>query len=124
MGQPGYFAPPPPTAKPPRSGADLAISISALVLTVICGAGASVLGVFSLAFLDSCPPESCSAEGAATAVFTALIAAFVIGVIGLVITVVQLYRRKRGWPFAVGTLVLCGIACVVGMVGYIIAVGG
>ncbi len=122
MSQPGYLAPPPP--KPPRSGTDLAISITALVLTVLLGAAASVLGVFSLAFLDSCPPESCSAEGAATAVFTALIAAFVIGVIGLVITVVQLYRRKPGWPFAVGALVLCGVACVCGMVGYVVAVGG
>jgi quinol-cytochrome oxidoreductase complex cytochrome b subunit len=122
MSQPGYLAPPPP--KPPRSGTDLAISITALVLTVILGAGASVLGLFSLAFLDSCPPESCSAEGAATAVFTALIGIFVIGVIGLVITVVQLYRRKPGWPFAVGTLVLCGVACVCGMVGYAVAVGG
>jgi hypothetical protein len=122
MSQPGYLAPPPP--KPPRSGTDLAISITALVLTVILGAAASVLGLFSLAFLDSCPPESCSAEGAATAVFTALIAAFVIGVIGLVITVVQLYRRKPGWPFAVGTLVLYGVACVCGMVGYAVAVGG
>jgi hypothetical protein len=37
--------------------------------------------------------------------------------------VIQLVRRKRGWPFAVGTLVLCGIAVFLGGVGYSMAVG-
>ena len=84
---------------------------------------AAALGLFSLAFLDYCPPESCSAEGAATAVGTALFIAFAIGVVGLVVTVVQLFRRKRGWPFAVATLVLCALAVVLGGVGYAMAVG-
>ena len=51
------------------------------------------------------------------------VAAFAIGVVGLVVTVVQLYRRKPGWPFAVATFVLCAIAVVLGGVGYAIAVG-
>jgi hypothetical protein len=90
---------------------------------VLLGAVAAVFGLFSLAFLDHCPPESCSAEGAATAVGTALLMAFVIGVVGLVVTVVQLFRRKPGWPFAVGTLVLCTLAVFLGGVGYSMAVG-
>ena len=121
MGQPSYDAARPP--KPPISGMDLAISIGALILTAFMGAVAAVFGLFSLAFLDSCPPESCSADGAVTAVLTALFVAFVIGVVGLVVTIIALVRRKRGWPFAVATLVLCTIAVFFGGVGYAMAVG-
>jgi hypothetical protein len=113
----------PAAAKPPVSQADLWISISALILTVLVGGGAAVMGLFLLAFLDSCPPETCSAEGAVTAIGTALVAATVVGLAGLVVTVVQLVRRKLAWPFAVGTLVLCGVICVAGVVGYFVAVG-
>jgi hypothetical protein len=120
MGHPSY--PPPPHLRPPVARADLWISISTLVLTVAFGAVAATMGLFSLAFLDYCPPESCSAEGAATAVVTALLAACAIGVIGLVVTIVQLVRRKPGWPFAVATFVLCVLAVVLGGVGYAMAV--
>ena len=121
MGHPGY--PPPRLPKPPIASTDLWVSIGALIVTVAFGVAAATMGVLSLAFLDYCPPESCSAEGAATAVGTALLAAFAIGVVGLVVTVVQLYRRKPGWPFALATFVLCAIAVVLGGVGYAIAVG-
>lgn len=105
------------------SRSDLWISIAILVATAGLGAVASVLGLFSVAFLDYCPPESCSAEGAVTAVGVALIVAFVIGALGLMATIVQLVRRKRAWPFALGTLVLCMIALGCGVVGYSVAVG-
>jgi hypothetical protein len=121
MGHPGYPAPRPP--KPPVATTDLAISIAALILTAAFGVVAAAMGLFSLAFLDYCPPGSCSAEGATTAVGTALIVAFAIGIVGLVVTVVQLYRRKRGWPFAVAAFVLCSLAIVLGGVGYAVAVG-
>jgi hypothetical protein len=119
VGHPSY--PPPP--RPPVSGGDVAISIAALTITVLLGAVAAVFGLFSLAFLDHCPPESCSVDGAVSAVGTALLIAFVIGVVGLVVTVIQLFRRKRGWPFAVATLVLCTLAVFLGGVGYAMAVG-
>jgi hypothetical protein len=108
----------------PRSQSDLVVSIVALVLTVMMGAGAAVMGLFLLAFLDSCPPESCSADGAVTAIGTALLIALAVGLAGLVVTIVQLVRRRLAWPFAVGTLVLCGVICVLGGVGYAAAVGG
>jgi hypothetical protein len=89
MAHPSY--PPPRPPKPPIATTDLAVSIGALILTVAFGvAAAAAMGLFPLAFLDYCPPESCSAEGAATAVGIALLAAFVIGVVGLVVTVIQL----------------------------------
>jgi hypothetical protein len=122
MAHPSY--PQPRPAKPPIATTDLTISIGALVLTVGLGVVAAVMGLFSLAFLDNCPPASCSAQGAATAVGIALLAAFAIGVVGLVVTVIQLNRRKPGWPVAVATFLLCAIAVVLGGVGYATAVGG
>jgi hypothetical protein len=121
MAHPSY--PPPRPPKPAIATTDLWVSIGALVLTVAFGVVAAVMGLFSLAFLDYCPPQSCSADGAATAILTALLAAFAIGVVGLVVTVIQLYRRKQAWPFAVGTLVLCAVAVGLGGVGYAMAVG-
>jgi hypothetical protein len=121
VGYPSYPAPQP--SKPPIATHDLLLSIGALVLTVAIGVIAAAMGLFLLAFLDYCPPESCSAEGAVTAVGTALLIAFGIGVAGLLVTVVQLIRRKPGWPFAVGTLALCSVAIFLGGVGYAAAVG-
>ena len=69
----GYPYPPPyPPAKPPRSGTDLTVSIITMVLIVLLGGLAGFMGVFSLAFLDHCPPATCSVDGAVTAVMTAL----------------------------------------------------
>ncbi|ULE32334.1 hypothetical protein [Mycobacterium sp. IDR2000157661] len=120
MGYPGYAEPPPP--KPPVSGADIAVSVIVLVLTALMIAAGAVLGLFSLAFLDHCPPESCSEQGAVNAVFNALIAAVVIGVAGLIATIVQLVRRRRGWPPAVTTLLLCVVAFFIGGLAYSMAV--
>ncbi len=112
--------PPHPT---PRSAADVAVSIAALVLTVLLGALAAFIGVFSLAFLDHCPPETCSVQGAVNAVFTALLVAAGIGIVGLAVTVVQLVRRKTAWPFGVGAFALCALTLFIGGVGYSAAVG-
>lgn len=120
MGYPGY---PPPPAAPQRSVADMVVSIVVLLLTVLFGAAAAFFGVFSLAFLDHCPPETCSVDGAVEAVFMSLAAAAGIGLVGLIVTVVQLIRRKTAWPFAVGTLLLCALSVFFGIVGYSAAVG-
>ncbi len=121
MAHPSYSPPRPP--KPPIATTDLAVFIGALILTVAFGVVAAAMGLFSLAFLDYCPPESRSAEGAATAVGTALLAAFAIGVVGLVVMVIQLYRRKPGWPLAVASFAWCALAVVLGGAGYVMAVG-
>jgi hypothetical protein len=115
---------PPPPAKPPVSVADLVVSILAIVLTAAFGVVAAAMGLFLLAFLDHCPPESCSVDGAVSAVGTALMVALAVGIVGSVLTIVALVRRKLAWPFAVGTMVLCAVICVLGGVGYSIAVGG
>lgn len=118
----GYPAPPP--AKRPISGVDLAVSITALVLTVVGGAVAAFFGIFFMAFTDHCPPESCDIDAGVTAMFTGFIAAAVVGIAGTVLTIVQLVRRSTAWTFAIGTLLLCAAACVAGIGGYLVAVGG
>src|SRR5215217_4219899 len=87
MGYPSY--PPPQHPKPSVATHDLLISIGALILTLALGVVAAAMGLFSLAFLDHCPPASCSVEGAVNAVGMALIIAFGIGVVGLA-TIIQL----------------------------------
>ncbi|WP_328361302.1 hypothetical protein OG976_10050 [Mycobacterium sp. NBC_00419] len=132
MGYPGYPPPPgyppypgyPPPAAPQRSTTDVTISIIVMVVTILMGAAAVFLGIFSLAFLDYCPPATCSAEGAVTAVVTALGVAAVVGLAGMIVTIIALTRRKRAWPFAVGTLGLCILVLFFGVVGYSAAVGG
>ncbi|CAN3129248.1 Transmembrane protein [Mycobacterium sp. smrl_JER01] len=112
-----------PVPSPPRcSGADVGVSLALLALTVLFGAVAATFGVLSLAFLDHCPPATCSVDGAVNAVFTALLAAAGIGLTGLVLTIVQLARRKTAWPFALGTFVLCVFAVLLGLVAYSAAV--
>ncbi|WP_208300551.1 hypothetical protein [Mycobacterium sp. DL592] len=134
MGYPGYPPPPgyppypgypgyPPPAPPQRSTTDMTTSIIVMVVTILMGAAAVFFGIFSLAFLDYCPPATCSAEGAATAVFTALGVAAVVGLVGMIVTIIALARRKRAWPFAVGTLGLCIVVLFFGAVGYSAAVG-
>lgn len=126
MGYPGYAPYPgyPPPAEPPRSAADLTISIILMVSTVIVGACGAFLGLFSLAFLDHCPPATCSVEGAVTSLLSALAIMALVGLAGIVVTIVQLARRKRGWPFAAGTLVLCLVVLFFGGLAYVAAVGG
>ncbi|MCV7176211.1 hypothetical protein [Mycolicibacterium sphagni] len=128
MGYPGYPPPypgyPPAPAKPPRSAADLTISIILLALTVVVGAGGAFLGLFSLAFLDNCPPATCSVEGAVTAVMTGVGVAALVALIGIIVTIVVLVAHKKAWPYAVGTLALTLAALFFGAVGFSAAVGG
>lgn len=105
-------------------GWDIAVSVTALVFTVLLGGFAVLAGIFSLAFLDYCPPESCSADGAFTAVATTLLALGIIAVAGLILTIVRLARKRMSWPYSVGTLALCMITCAVGVAMYAAAVSG
>lgn len=110
--------------KPPRSVADLTVSIILLTLTVLLGAVAAFFGLMSLAFLDNCPPATCSAEGAVTAVLVSLAAAGVAGIVGLVLTIIRLSRRRIAWPYALVTLGICTLVLVAGGAGFVTAVGG
>ena len=55
---------------------------------------------------------------------TALGIAALVGLVGMIVTIVQLVRRKLAWPFAVGTFVLCVVVLFFGGMAYSAAVGG
>jgi hypothetical protein len=112
-----------PVAAPRRSGVDITASIILLVLTVLLGVVAAFFGLFSLAFLDYCPPETCSVEGAVTAVLASLAVAGAVGIGGLVVTIIRLTRRRVAWPFALVTLGACTLVLLIGGVGFVTAVG-
>lgn len=105
------------------SQADRVISIIVIVFIPLVCAGAALLGIFMLAFLDNCPSETCSAEHAALSVWTAIGVVVCIALAGIILTIVRLVRQRLAWPFAVGTFMLCGVVGVIGVVGFMIAVG-
>jgi hypothetical protein len=99
------------------------VSIAALVIGAVVVAMGGLVGVFALAFLDSCSPDRCNEGAAWAAVASALVAAAVIGIAGLVVTIVRLTRRHLAWPFAAGALLLAVLVLAAGAVGYAAAVG-
>ena len=113
-----------PAPSPPRRTGDLVVSVAALVIVAVVIAIGVLVGVFSLAFLDSCYAPQCSEGGAWAAVGAGLVAAAAIGIAGMVVTIVQLTRRRLAWPFAVGALVLAALVLAGGAIGYAAAVGG
>ncbi|MUL77242.1 hypothetical protein [Mycolicibacterium sp. CBMA 226] len=119
-----YGYSPPPPARPPISGGDLAASISALVLTYVGGGVAAFFAVFAMAFTDYCPPATCHIDAGINAMAAGFIAAIVVALAGTVVTVIRLVKRRPAWPFAVGTLGLCAVLCALAIGGYIAAVGG
>jgi len=46
----------------------------------------------------------------------------VLGLAGLVVTIVRLTRRRAAWPFASATLLLVVLAVAAGVLGYVAAV--
>jgi hypothetical protein len=121
-GYPPFPAPAP--VRTHRSGLDLGVSITLLVLTYAGAGAAAVLGLFMMAFTDYCPPATCDIDAGVTAALTGFAVAALIAIAGTVLTIVALVRRARAWPWALGTMVLCGVGCALALAGYIAAVGG
>jgi hypothetical protein len=112
-----------PGAKPRRAKWD--ITVCAVLLTVgalgwIAAAGTEL---FILAFTDNCPAATCDANRASSSIMVALSAAAAVIVAGIVLAIIQIVRRRLAWPFAAAALALSIAAEVVGLVGYMAAVG-
>ena len=102
---------------------DVVLSAAALVVVAMLVGLAGFVGLFSLAFLDYCPPATCSATGATSSVVGGLVAAAGIGVVGLAVTIVRATRRRIAWPFAVGALLLSVLALAGGIAAFASSVG-
>jgi hypothetical protein len=94
-----------------------------VIVAVVGWVVAAGMEFMILAFTDYCPPDRCNADRAATSVLLSVSAAAVLTVVGAVCTIVCLARRRRAWPFATATLVLSVGAELLGVVGYVAAVG-
>ncbi|HEX5144869.1 MAG TPA: hypothetical protein VFW21_13470 [Mycobacterium sp.] len=116
------YPPPPPPAKPPANTTDMVVSVIAMALTVLGGAGAAFMGLMMMAFTDYCPPATCNVSLGVNLMFAGFLVAAGIAVAGIVLTVIRLVRRRAAWPFAVCGLMLTGAACVLVLGGYITAV--
>lgn len=115
-----------PTALPAPArpgGGDTVATVVLLVLAAAIWALGSLLMFFMLAFLDYCPEETCSVDGATTSVLSGIGIATAVGVVGLVATIVQKARGRHGWPFALGTLLLVPATLAVAVVFFADAVG-
>lgn len=99
------------------------MSIVLLVVAVVGWAVAAGIEFMFLAFTDYCPPDHCNADQAATSVLLSVSVAGVLTLIGGLLTIVWLVRRRRAWPFATATLILSGAVELLGVVGYFVAVG-
>lgn len=102
---------------------DVVVSAVALVVAGMIVALGVFAAVFLLAFLDYCPPQSCSTSGAVVAVGGAVVVAVAAGAAGLAVTVLRILDRRISWPFSVVTLAVCAVAIGFGMISYLDAVG-
>ena len=112
-----------PGAKRPPPKWDVALSIVLLVVSTIGWIAAAGMEFLALAFTDYCPVETCSSDRAFLSIALALSAAAAVIVIGGVLAIIRIIRRRLGWPFAAATLALSVVAEVSGFVGYIASVG-
>ncbi|MCO5546655.1 hypothetical protein L7F22_000089 [Adiantum nelumboides] len=79
--------------------------------------------VFLVAFLDYCPPRTCSSSAVLVSVGGSLVVAAAAGIAGLAMTVLRVVERRPAWPFALATLAVTGCAVVFGAVHYASAIG-
>ncbi|MGB6209375.1 hypothetical protein [Mycobacterium sp.] len=124
-GYPNLAALPPtaPSPKRPTDKSDVVATTVLLVLGAFVWAGAACMELFVMAFTDYCPAQTCSADRAFTSITVGLSAAAALVVLGAVVAILRIVRRRSGWPFAAAALVLSIAAEVLGLVGYVAAVG-
>jgi len=106
-----------PTRRP-ILGWDIAVSIAVLLL----GGGflvvAAVIDLFSAALVGSCPVRTCSAGAAVASLGISWFVMFLVAIIGAVLTIVSLVRRRQSWWIALVTVVLVVAVWIVGFVLY------
>lgn len=95
----------------PRKLWDVALSIVLVVLANAAFLIGAIFGVFAIAFIDYCP-RGCDANTGVSIQFIAGAILALVGLIGSVLTIVLLVRRRRAWWVALATLVLIVVGWV------------
>lgn len=115
---------PPPHYPTPRRRPDVpAIVLLSLAWVVALGGG--FLGLLLLAFFDSCPPATCSRNGAVGSVAGGVGGAFAVALLTTLVVVVRSRQvvPRRAWPWALGGLLLVLVLDVAGVAGFFAASG-
>jgi uncharacterized BrkB/YihY/UPF0761 family membrane protein len=99
-------------ARVQRAVWDVVLTIILLVASFVVLLVSAFFDLFAIAFTDYCP-EPCHAGTGIAAVFTIWICAAIVALVGVVISIVRLTRRRRAWWVALIALVLV----IVGSIG-------
>lgn len=96
------------------------IAVSAVVLLIGFGflVVSAVIDLFSAALVGNCPPRTCSAGAAVASLGISWFVMFLLLIIGAVLTIVTLVRRRQAWWIALLAIVLVVAVWITGFVLY------
>lgn len=100
---------PPASPARTRSGSDIGVTITLVVLTVIAwfvGAGVSLLGMI---FFSGCNRNGCGNDS----LITGGVVLIVLGSLGIIASIVMLVIKRRAWPVALITFGVIAIGWIV-----------
>jgi hypothetical protein len=84
---------------------DVVLTIVLLVATFVILLVSAFFDLFAIAFTDYCP-ESCQNGTGIAAVFTVWTCSGILALVGTVVSIVRLTRRRRAWWIALITVLL------------------
>lgn len=97
---------------------DIAVSTAVLLVGFGFLVVAAVIDLFSAALVGSCPVRTCSAGAAVASLGISWFVMFLLMIIGAVLTIVSLVRRRQAWWVALLALVLVVAVWITGFVLY------
>ena len=101
---------------------DVVLTIILLVATFVVLVVSAFFDLFAVAFTDYCP-EPCHAGAGVAVVFTVWICSGVLALVGTIVSIIRLARRRRAWWFALATLLLVVIGSIAAFWLYVSIVG-
>jgi hypothetical protein len=99
-------------AAPParvRKGSDIAFTITLIVFTIITWVAGAFISYLGLAFFGSCNEKGCSGQQ----LIDGGLVLIILGVLGILASIVMLIIKRRGWPVALITLGVVVIGWIV-----------
>lgn len=105
-----------------RRVGDVAASIVLLVLSYSAFLIGAVFALIGLSFIDDCPSGSCSVNAAVDAQFTTGVVLAIAALVGTIVTILLLVKRRRGWWVALITFATIVVGWIVGFILFTMAV--
>ena len=97
---------------------DIAVSIAVLLISGGFLVVAAIIDLFSASLVGRCPADTCSAGAAVASLGISWFVMFLLLIMGNVLTIVSLVRRRQAWWIALLTLVLIAAVWIAGFVLY------